>query len=355
MKFSLVAEEIKKNVQQFEGVYQFDDVVFVVRSNEQKLIHALEAYFKEWIKKDAKYDSDAVIVQAYNGEKYSEDYDFQDYYEVGKKRVKEQFYDEAGYRVVLKTKTGVRFASGNNEWIAFGPLLAYSNQLINFMNAIFMEIKLQNQSLLFHAAGVYEGANGIVIAAKSGKGKSTTSLKLLNASYGFVSNDRVVITKLNTGYKMIGVPKHPRVNPGTLLNNERLKHILKSPERFEKLSTQEIWDFEEKYDVLVDEVYGAKVFKLSANAKALLIIDWGDSNSPTSLKKLNLSARPDLLPAIMKTPSLMTPKAFEIGLAKTKEDYLSFLADLPCYIIEGQINTGIVDQLIRENIPEFKK
>lgn len=340
-----VVTEVSKKELLSVGFYKFNNTVFKVSSNSGLLLKELNNYFKEWLVNPTE---NFIHLFADHNPDLGFDFPFENYQETGKKRIKEQYYDEGRIRLVKKTKTGVHFGIEGNNCFAFGNLEKYPNQLINFMNAVFMEKNLDDQSLLFHAAGVAKDGKGLVIAAKSGKGKSTTALKILNQGLDFISNDRVIISNSGAGFDMIGVPKHPRVNPGTLLNNEKVKHILHQPQRFEEMSQQEIWDFEEKYDVLVDEVYGKGKFKLKSKSMGLLIIDWGDSEAELELNELELNKRPDLLPAIMKTPSLMTPMAFGKFKNKSEKDYLNFLNGFPVFILEGKIDTEKGLKLIQE-------
>lgn len=348
MKFFQQLDIIKSNPLRFRGVYTFHQKVYAVESNHQEVIDTLDHYFSEW-KAEEHTQADTTVI-AWDDQLLDFELDFQEYKEVGKKRIKELYADLQGYRVIKKTKTGVQFAVGTtqSEWFAFGPLVTYSNQLINFINAIFMEEHLSESAYLFHAAAVAQNGTGIVIAAQSGKGKSTTALNLLNKGLNFVSNDRVILQKEADGFTMIGVPKHPRVNPGTLLNNPKVTHILKEPQRFEGLSQQEIWNWEEKYDVLIPEIYGAGKFPLAAQAMAFLIIDWEPNNEPLELVKTDLSTRPDLLPAIMKVPSLMTPKIHQAKKDLTEQQYLDFIGAFPVYILQGGMDAkkGVV--LIQE-------
>lgn len=336
MKFTKLVEDIRSTKLLNTVSMQFKTKVYTVESNNAKLIEILRAYFQEWV--TSAVEDTAIVITAWECEIPEFDLDFTEYKESPEKRVKEVYADIESFRLVKKTKTGVHFAIGREEWLALGPLCQYSNQLINFVNAIFMEINLQEEALLFHAAGVAKDGEGIVIAAQSGKGKSTTSLLLMNNGLDFVSNDRVILRKESEGFEMIGVPKHPRVNPGTLLNNPKVKHLLKSPERFEGKSKEEIWQWEEKYDVMIPDVYGASKFPLSAKAKAFLIIDWGDSEEEVSLEEMTLASRPDLMPAIMKKPSLMTPRIHEEHKDHEAQDYLRFLEGLPVYILQGKID-----------------
>lgn len=336
MNFSELIQEVKNTALTEEITLCFYGKNYRILSNEAALINELRSYFSEWI--STKNEEPTATITAWQSETPDFGLDYQQYRESPKKRIKEAFADVDGFRIVKKLKTGVHFAIGKNEWFAFGPLTKYPNQLINFVNAIFMEINLAGNAYLFHAAGVALNQQGIVIAAQSGKGKSTTSLLLMNEGLDFVSNDRIILQKKEKGYTMIGVPKHPRVNPGTLLNNPKIKPILKAPERFANKTRNEIWNWEEKYDVLIPEIYGAGKFTLAAEAKAFLIIDWGEEENELRLEKLDLANRTDLFPAIMKKPSLMTPNIHAEKKDLSAEDYLTFLNDLPVYQLRGKID-----------------
>lgn len=346
MKVTQLIQEIKSKPLTESVTLDLNKEYFKIESNDASLIQELREYYHEWVTEDTKTPHSTVV--AWQCETPSFDLDYQEYRETPEKRIKEVYADFESYRIVQKTKTGVHFIVGNNEWYALGPLTMYPNQVINFVNAIFMEINLEGDAFLFHAAGVSKDNKGIVIAAQSGKGKSTTSLFLVNKGLDFVSNDRVILQKDNGNFTMIGVPKHPRVNPGTLLNNPMVKHLLKDPERFEDKTREEIWNWEEKYDVIIPEIYGDGKFPLSAKAMAFLIIDWGDNEEALKLEKLDIKTRLDLLPAIMKIPSLMTPNIYNLKKDHTADEYVDFLGDLPLFVLTGKIDTEKGLQLIQE-------
>jgi len=104
---------------------------------------------------------------------------------------------------------------------------------------------------------------------------------------------------------MAGVPKLPRINPGTVLNNRDLEPVIPSARRAElaDLGEPELWALEEKYDVPIAEIFGADRFALSAPLDALLILNWSrNSQEPSRFRTVDLAERQDLLPAIMKPP-----------------------------------------------------
>ncbi len=330
----------------FGSYYSFNNQSFKVVSNNLEINQKLDDYFHEW--KAEGTDKNCIEVRVLDGELPVGDLTFLDYREVGKKRIKEQFADIGDYRIIKKVKTGVHFAVGAGANYAFGPVKDYTNQLINFMNALFMEVEMRQNAFLFHAAGVAKNGTGIILAAQSGKGKSTTAMHLMNTGIDFISNDRVVLQKKGSDYTMVGVPKHPRINPGTLLNNSKLKHLLQNPERFDGLSTEEIWNWEEKYDAIIPEIYGEGKFHLSAKSVGLVIIDWGEDDHALQISQIDLNDYLHLMPAIMKTPSLMTPKLHAERMHDSEAEYIAFLKDLPVYRLSGNIDAEKGVELIGE-------
>ena len=73
-----------------------------------------------------------------------------------------------------------------------------------------------------------------------------------------------------------GIPKLPRINPGTILNNSRLIAMLSEEEtmRFNTMANDELWTLEEKYDVDVLEMYGNNSIAQQAVLKHLVILNW---------------------------------------------------------------------------------
>jgi HprK-related kinase B len=122
---------------------------------------------------------------------------------------------------------------------------------------------------------------------------------------GFSSNDRLLVQGTPAGTWMSGIPKLPRINPGTALNNPRLRSIL-SPERRAELAgldEDDLWGLEEKYDVFIDEAFPESRFVLTSPLVALVILDWRrGSTVPAHFTRVDLNARRDLLAAVMKAP-----------------------------------------------------
>lgn len=283
-----------------------------VRSNSEPLLATLLDYFGDLVQpdRDAKPD---VLIRAYEAPPPDFGHTLRDWpREAGKQGQKEQFFDLADGRVVFKVRTQMQFLLGREELVAVGPCLANNNQIINFINSQCISQRLHEGWSLCHAAGVAlhspSGGRGIGIAARAGAGKSTLALHLISSGLSFVSNDRLLIRNNRNGAELAGIPKMPRVNPGTLLNNPDLQGIL-PPERqreLEQLPREQIWDLEEKYDVLVDKVYGKGRTLYRADLVGLVILNWSwkDSSAQTRFNPVELAERPDLLELVMKSPGV---------------------------------------------------
>ena len=301
---------------------EFGGCVIQVQSNSAPLLGALRDYFGDLILQSAPSDTATsassapaadVVIQAFEAPPPDFGHLFRDWpREAGKAGQKEQFFDLEDGRVVFKVRTRMQFLIGRDQLVAVGPCLANSNQIINFVNSQCISQRLHEGWSLCHAAGVAlpgpGGARGIGIAARAGAGKSTLALHLLSSGLSFVSNDRLLIKDGARGAELAGIPKMPRVNPGTLLNNPDLQGILpvERQRELEHLPREQIWNLEEKYDVLVDQVYGKgrTVYRAALAGLVILNWSWSDSSVPTRFEAVDLAGRRDLLELVMKSPGV---------------------------------------------------
>lgn len=286
------------------------DVFVVVRSNDQRHIDELRAYFGEFVVDDA--GDDAIEIFAFEGEE--PDLGGLDLTvrppEPGKSSIKEAYIDLDDGRIIRKLKTGVVFLAGGGVHVAVGPCRAHPNQIVNFVNNRFIELRMREGSLLCHAAAVAKGDRGLVLAGFSGMGKSTLALHLMEEGLDYVSNDRLLIRRApgagDGELLSCGVPKLPRINPGTALSIPRLRPIV--PEelrvRYDALPVGELWAIEEKYDVDVDAFYGIGKIRLIAPVQTLMILNWRRDAGPCEIRPISLEERPELLAVVMKTAGL---------------------------------------------------
>lgn len=274
--------------------------------------------------------------------------------EPGKHRIKEHFQWFGSSLVVRKIQTGVHLAWLPEGVIAFGPLTGNPNQVVNFINNLYLDNLLAEDGQLFHAAGVCTGGGrGLGLAGQSGKGKSTLALKLLEDGLDFVSNDRLVVTDRGGQLHMQGVPKYPRINPGTILNQASLLRLA-SPEdikRYRALPADDLWELEEKYDAIVDEYFDGCQFRLGAAMSAFVLIDWDrHAEAPARLDAVSADDVADLIPAVMKSPGIMLPRASARIPAAQAGDYRNLLARTRLYVLSGGVDFAAAAALIRAEL-----
>ena len=335
-----LALAIKKDIPASDSLLlDFGGCIIQVISSTDRLDAALEDYFKEFV---VASGTPQIVVTAHEGEVPDFDLEFTvKQPDPGKSKIKEEWADLPGGRVVRKRLTGMHFLFGEGENVAVGPCLENSNQVINFINNRFIEWKLNRGGFLGHAAGVMQNGRGISLAGFSGAGKSTLALHLMSKGTTFVSNDRVMVEANGAGLTMFGVAKQPRINPGTALNNPDLCKIVEPDlrEQFLSMPVEELWQLEHKYDALIDECYGVGKFSLKARMDALVILNWKRSGCGMEVALVDPQERQDLLPAFMKSTGLFyLPDDPARQADPSVEEYASLLARANLIEISGGVD-----------------
>ena len=275
-----------------------------LRSNSSQLVAKLRDYFQHVVGDAAPPDLDVIAIER---EAADLDLPFVDWArEPGKSGRKDAYLDLDGGRLVLKVRTGMLFLQSQSQRIAAGPCLQYDNQVVNFINAQYMNW-LQNRGwLICHASGLVKAGRCLGIAGFSGGGKSTLMLHLMDHDeIAYLTNDRLFVRQAPEGAQALGIPKLPRINPGTIVHNPRLHGLIADDERAAllKLPPAELWEIEDKYDVQVEQVYGRGKIQPSAPLSAFLVLNWQrDASQELALEVVDLAQRRDLLGAIMKSP-----------------------------------------------------
>jgi len=79
--------------------------------------------------------------------------------------------------------------------------------LYPFLQILTMYLLARRQGMLMHAAGVEINGNGYIFPGKSGAGKSTvTRLFATTGEDGLLSDDRIIVRKMNDVFKAYGTP-----------------------------------------------------------------------------------------------------------------------------------------------------
>ena len=327
-----------------------------LRSNSQALLDQLKVYFAHVL--SAPGDADLALI-AIEGPEPELPVTFIDWRrEPGKTGRKDSYVDLPGARLVRKVRTGMVFLQSETLRIAAGPCLRYDNQVINFINAQYMNW-LQNRGwVICHAAGLVHAGSCLGMAGLSGGGKSTLMLQLMdNDEIGFLTNDRLFVHRDDQGVDALGIPKLPRINPGTIVHNPRLQPLIPAERREQLLALpqQELWELEEKHDVMVEDVYGKGRITPHARLKNFLVLNWQrHSDEPLKVQQVELEQRDDILGAIMKSPGPFYQ--FPDGRFLADDDpldanaSLSALKGVPIWEVSGGVDFEALRQYCSEKL-----
>lgn len=344
--------------------------VVELRANREALIEELHEYFAPWrvAGDEALREGDEhIVVQAFEAEVPSfDDLEFADWPrdqgKVGRKDAIAAI--PGGGRVVRKVRTGMHYILGPGMRVTFGPCAANSNQVVNFVNAQVLNHHYERGAALCHAAGIVtEEGKGLAISGFSGGGKSTLALWLIGDGASFVSNDRLLVSEAEGAgsvAEMCGVPKLPRINPGTLLHNPALAGILSS-ERVEELRglpNSELWDLEEKYDVDIDQCFGAGRILGRSPLHAFLVLSWKrDVEDETRIEQVDLGERRELIAAIRKSPGPFWVDENGNGPSaptmRDDESYLAALSSVRVFEATGRVDFERARILMRQRLAEL--
>lgn len=313
--------------------FLFGECSIEMVTNSRELLDDLQHYYKDFV---VNSNPAHITVTAIEAPVPDMDYSYTvKHPDPGKSKIKEEYADFMDGRIVRKRLTGMHFIFGGGQHFAVGPAVKNSNQVINFINNRYIQWLVDRGYLLAHAAGIEWKGQGAAFAGFSGMGKSTLALHLMSRGANFISNDRLLVKKNDQSIEMLGIPKLPRINPGTALNNEDLEKVIPASEKenFKDLSGEELWNLEHKYDVFIDQCFGTERFVLSADMNLLVILNWKPNGQPPCFNLVDLNVRRDLLQAFMKSLGLFYDSKKDVAEPDFPEE--SYLRQLQgCRVLE---------------------
>ncbi len=326
-------------------------------TDEDSLHRALQIYFSEFIDPDVSPGDSSepadLEVLALCGETPALPWTLEVKEDDKGRPAKEAWVDLADGRIVHKIRTGVVLVMGEGVELITGPLLGHVDQVVNFVNHRLMCRLIGDGGVLAHAAGIARDDRGLVLCGSSGAGKSTLALHMMAAdpSLAFVSNDRAVLGRqAPASTTMHGIPKQPRVNPGTVIHNPALAPLIDESERrrYAAMPTAELRFLEEKRDAVIDHLFGPGRFRLEVTAAALIVLRWTPGGGPMEIHEVTLEGRQDLQAILHKRLGLFfwplpTPsdEASQAALARV-------LRGVPAYEVRGGIDFKAASDWARE-------
>ena len=277
-----------------------------VHTNDARVAAGLGDYFAPYRSTDAA--AGALPVFVIHGEPVYDPARMRDVPR-GERSVKEATYDAADARIVLKRRTGVTIYIAEPEHYAVGDMTRDLHQAVNAISMVFTKAMLRRGYVMLHASAGLGEDGGIAFAAPSGTGKSTMALALLDDGYQFVTNDRLLVRPAGGVVEMVGVPKIPRVSPGTLLRLPKLTSRLPQEARlrYERMAPEVLWAVEEKREVPVDAVYGPGTLRLAGRLRIVYVLQWKPGGTGWEVRPLEGEERTMALRRMSKGMGVYDP------------------------------------------------
>ena len=269
---------------------------------------------------------------------------------LGSRPAPTEYVDLPDGRLVLNRRAGLVFALGAGMHLVMGRCRRHTDELVGFVNDRYLQWRLSQRFLPMRAAAVGRGGRYVALCGAHGAGRSTTAVRLLTEGFDFLAHEQVLLRPAEYGVEILGMPRHPRVNPGTILSLPALEDLIGPTDqiRLRALPQAELAALEHEYDVFVDEVAGADRFTTRGYLSAVVVFNWDAREGEPAAHEVDLSIRPDLLPLLMTTPDLCEEpdRPEDIDLSRGK--YLDVLSRRPVVEITGRRDFDAAARLARD-------
>jgi len=329
---------------------RFVDVALAVRTNDEGVWSRLRAYFAPFVVESPSASADVILIQGVADPPRG----LVDVKRGAGRRVKEAVKETPGCRLILKRATGVLMGLEPRRAFALGDLNANLNQAINLVNVCYAKTVLRRGHVLLHASAVTWGGRAAVLAGLPGAGKSTAALHLVEEGFRFLSNDRVLARAGTDTVEVLGYPKQPRVNPGTLLHHPRLATLLKPADReaLAALTRAELWGLERKSDVDLEAIYGPGTVDLRSCMQCLVLLKWRLGESGFAVRRLGAPEGMANLPIFYKDLGV-----FDLDRAVSRLDavehlqrYSALLEGVSVFEVSGGVDFSALVDLVGDRL-----
>lgn len=267
-------------------------------------------------------------------------------YVVASGKAKDPFLDDGEVRYVVKQTTGLCVIFDDHRYVVFGNMDEATNQLNNIINSVHMREMDERGYTIVHGAGLELGGVGFALAGRAGTGKTTTMLKIVAEGGVYVSNDRLIVRREPAGgwFEMLGVVKWPRVCAGTMHGDPRLRALLppEAAARYGRMSYDELFGLEEKYDVDIDLTYGPGHVKDTCRFRRMYCLEWSRQGEGFAIERVDTEDDAfwdDFGPGLARDASVFDRRQRSSRWnAEKKDRYRRGLAGLDVFAVTGKLD-----------------
>ena len=204
---------------------------------------------------------------------------------------------------------------------------------------------LDRGGAMLHSSALVRDGRAFAIVGESGSGKSSVAVRLLERGFDFLSNDRLIVRAGRPGIVAYGLPKLPRVNPGTLLAGDRTRAVV-DPEnrrRYEKMPKKELWNVEHKHDLDVMNTLGRRWVPY-APLELAVVLNWRYGGERFTFEPVDSGRALESFRAAAKTFG-----PFDLHLDERSDNALRAVARaVPVFRVTGSINPPALAELMAE-------
>ena len=275
--------------------------------------------------------------------------------DVGSAGAAEEYVDLLDGRLVLKRRAGLVFALGADMHLALGRCRRNVDHLIGFVNHRYLQWRLSQRYLPMRAAAVGRDRRYVAICGAPGAGRSTAAVRLMTEGFDFLAHEQVLLRPPEYGVEVLGMPRHPRVKPGTILSTPALENLIGPTDqiRLRALPRTELMALDHEYDVFVNEVVGAGRFVTHGYLAAVMVFNWDALQEDPPVREVDLSIRPDLLPLMVKAPGILEQPDRPDDVDLSRSTYLDVLSRRPIVEVTGYQDFQAAAQLAREVLDRY--
>lgn len=304
---AFLAQEELRAIQRFVIVLMGQELI--VSASTQEPITSLLQRYGPYLAEDGRMPfGPSIQFKAVFSRRFPEWLDDRSFTPISRK---DAFLQIGPFLVIKKVRSGLRYIVSRGRravWFEEASISDW-NSVVNVVNDVLSLVWIDAGFLLLHAGAAATKEGGVVIiASSSGSGKTTALLRLLGEGFRYVSNDRVLAGFVGSSVQAIGFPKLPRVNPGTIFSDPRLRMLLNHEEidQLASLGQDGLWNLEMKRDIPVQDVYSHGIAKPWGELKGIVFLEWSRNSKedlriePLSKEDLPLFGRKTLkIPVVM--------------------------------------------------------